>query len=331
MKRISLTLLGLAVCFGCASSKKSVPPPQAPVEPAPYIYPDSRNYADFVQKDCVRAEEKNEIVVLSNRHGTAQVSLYGANVFSYVPAGGSEVLFSTQKPDFTSSDFQHAGIPIVWPWFNQNGEAGSNLHGFARQMRWRVVEKSENQNVSSLLLEIVSTEETRRLWPYDFRLRYRIVLSDQLQLSLVTENTDSVPFSITEGFHSFFRVSDVNSVVLRGLDGCRNDQIVSDGRNPVFKGDLQFHAGEGRVFMPGSGEYVLFDKGLNRAIALAARGHRKLILWSIPKMVGGQFGEGDWQHFVCLEPSIISRDVAVTVLPGHQYELRMSIKAAALN
>lgn len=296
-----------------------------------YVHPDARTYADFTKPNPATEGVKNEIVTLKNAHGTAKVSLIGANVFSYVPAGGEEVLFSQKNPDFAAVEFQHVGIPVVWPWFNMNGEAGSAQHSFVRQMKWSVLKKTENAAMSSLVLGLESSDETRRIWPYDFRLRYTVTLGEQLQVSLVTENTDRVPFDITEGFHSYFRVSDVDKVVLRGLDGCRNDRIGSELLDPVFEGDLRFHAGEGRVFTPGKGEYVLFDEGMNRAIAMAARGHRKLILWSIPESsCTGPFSGDDWRHFACLEPSTISREAAIRVQPCKRHELRMSVKSCKL-
>ena len=316
MKIVMMVAAMAAVVAGCSSV---------------YVHPDVRTYADFVKPNPTTEGVKNEIVTLKNAHGTAKVSLIGANVFSYIPAGGEEVLFSQKNPDFAAVEFQHVGIPVVWPWFNMNGEAGSAQHSFVRQMKWSVLKKTENAEMSSLVLGLESSDETRRIWPYDFRLRYTVTLGEQLQVSLVTENTDRVPFDITEGFHSYFRVSDVDKVVLRGLDGCRNDRIGSELLDPVFEGDLRFHAGEGRVFTPGKGEYVLFDEGMNRAIAMAARGHRKLILWSIPESsCTGLFTGDDWKHFACLEPSTISREAAIRVQPGKQHELRMSVKACNL-
>ena len=273
-----------------------------------------------------------DVLVLSNRHGVVEVSLYGAQVRRYEPTGQVPVVFAPTVPlAYEKGGTMFGGIPYAWPWFNMNGEAGSTGHAFARQFKWTVVEKIEEAKMSRLVLELVSNEETRRLWPYDFRLRYTITLADQLQVSLVTLNTGHVPFSVTEGFHSYFRVSDVDQVVLRGLDGVFNDRMNAALPNPVWEGDLKFHAGEGRVFFPGRGEYVLFDEGANRAIAMAARGNAKLILWSIPESsCKGQFSGDDWKHFACLEPATISREAAIRVLPGKEHELRMSIKAAKL-
>ncbi len=298
--------------------------------PDAYHHPDGRSYADFVRKNILPAAE-NETVTLTNAHGTVRVSLVGANVFSYVPAGGDEVLFSVKDPNFASQEFQHAGIPVVWPWFGWNGEAGTAIHGFVRRMKWTVLEKAETPDISRLVLELVSDERSRAVWPYDFRLVYTVTLCDRILVSLATTNTGTIPFEITEGLHAYFRVSDVDTVVLRGLDGCLNDSIHSYLPDMKFEGDLRFQAGENRVFTPGKGEYVLFDEGANRAICLAARGHRKLILWSIPESsCTEQFSGDDWKHFACLEPATISREAAVTVLPGKRHELLMSVKAVAI-
>ena len=312
----ALAAVALLCVAGCASNV--------------YNYPDTRTYADFAGAVLPQPMD-NEIVTLTNAHGVAKVSVVGAHVFSYVPVGGEEVLFSVKKPDFTSPDFQHVGIPIAWPWFNMNGEPGTWIHGFARRMKWTVVEKAETADVSRLVLELVSDEATRKVWPYDFRLVCTVTLCDRLLVSLATWNTGRVPFEITEGLHAFFRVSDIDAAVLRGLDGCVNDGRFSDRPDVEFHGDLRFHAGEGRVFTPGRGEYVLFDEGANRAICVAARGHRKLILWSIPESsCTGQFSGDDWKHFACLEPAAIGRECTVMVLPGKRHELSMSVKAAAL-
>lgn len=315
-------LAAIVLMAGCAT------PPAPEVR---YDYSDGRDFAQLVKPQPSGGPAlTNQFVTLSNRWGTARVSLIGANVVSYVPAGGTEVLLQPKEEDFTTGMFIHGGIPIVWPWFNMNGEAGTAPHGFARVLPWTVVEKVGDEGVSRLTLELVSTPETRRVWPYEFQLRYVITLSEQLQVSLVTRNVGRVPFSLTEGFHSYFRVSDVNQVVLRGLDGCLNDTLDSAKADLPFSGDLKFHAGEGRVFTPGRGEYVLFDEGANRALAVSARGHRKLTLWSVANPYNVFFRPGDWKHFCCLEPSILCRESAVTVAPGKEYELRMSVKAVPL-
>lgn len=297
-----------------------------------YTHPDPRSYAELTGRNPAETDMKqDDIVTVKNRHGEIKVSLVGANIFSYIPAGGEETLFSVKNPDFTANKFLHAGIPVIWPWFNMNGDAGSTQHAFVRQMRWKILENVRGKSVSRLVLGLESSRETLRMWPYEFKLVYTIELGESLNVSLQTTNTDNIPIFIGEGFHSYFEVSDVDKVVLRGLDGVRYDRCSSWAPNPVFNGDLKFKAGEGRVFFPGKGEYVLFDEGKSRAIALAARGHTRLTLWSIkPEQSTGPFAADDWKRFVCLEPSTLMRETRIRVLPGHSHELRMNIKVVPL-
>lgn len=297
-----------------------------------YLYHDSRTYAELAGRHPQRTvPSQSDIVTVRNRHGEIKVSLVGANVTSYIPSGGEEVFFSIKNPDFSSNEFQHSGVPVVWPWFNKSGAAGCAEHAFVRQMRWKVLENAAGRNVSRLVLGLESDRETRRMWPYEFKLVYTIELGESLNVSLLTENTDCIPFSIGEGFHAYFSVSDVNKVVLRGLDGVRSDSFLGGMADQLFRGDLKLRAGEERSFFPGDGEYVLFDEGKGRAIAMAAQGHSRLTLWSIrPECSSGQFAEGDWRRFLCIEPSTVTHDTHIRVLPGRKHELRMNVKVVPL-
>lgn len=316
MMRSFVLLALVAFGVGCASA---------------YQYGDSRSYADFVKPDPRRDNVTNEIVTLANRHGTAKVSLVGANVFSYVPAGGTDVLFTARDVDFMSRPFAHGGIPVVWPWFNRNGLPGTCQHSFVRQMKWSVVVNETNADVSRLTLELVSNEETKRLWPYDFKLLLTITLADQLSLVLVSENTGSVPFEVTEGFHAYFRLADVNQAVLRGLDGATSVSGKPDIADEVVHGDIALKAGSEGVYKTPRNEYVLFDPAGNRALAIASDGNRRLITWSIPEgKKPATFGDDDWRHFFCVEPATIWHTDALTVLPGRKSALRMTVKAAPL-
>ena len=104
---------------------------------------------------------------------------------------------------------------------------------------------------------------------------------------------------------------------------------------PVNTGDIPFKVTEGlHTYFSVSDVDAAVLRGLDGCrndICLAARGHRKLILWSIPdSLCADQFSGDDWKHFVCLEPATIGREAAVTVLPGKCHELLMSVKAVKL-
>lgn len=67
------------------------------------------------------------IVALANQYGSAELSLFGAQVLSYRPTGNFPVLFTPSTVEFGAEKADHGGIPICWPWFGKNGSCGSPL------------------------------------------------------------------------------------------------------------------------------------------------------------------------------------------------------------
>jgi len=169
---------------------------------------------------CIK-ENGMDMIALSNRFGTATVSLRGAQVRSYKPAGMAEdVLFAPKTTTLEGTKDDRGGIPVCWPWFGRNGEPGTESHGFARYSRFEVRGQKESDDGTTLTLGLKPTSETRKVWPYDFDLEYTIRLGATLDLSLRTRNTDARPVKITEGLHPYWRVSDRRKVRVDGLDSC---------------------------------------------------------------------------------------------------------------
>ena len=166
-------------------------------------------------------EDGMDMMVLSNRYGSVTLSLMGAQIRSYRPAGMKEdILFAPKSMVIDGTKHVHGGIPVCWPWFGRNGEPGSVSHGFARTSLFEVRGRTEADDATTLVLGLRPTDETRKVWPYDFDLEYTIRLGATLDLFLRTKNTDARPVKITEGLHPYWRVSDRRRVRVDGLDGC---------------------------------------------------------------------------------------------------------------
>lgn len=252
-------------------------------------------------------------LVLSNTCGRAEVSLVGAQVTSYIPAGRGEVLFMPKDRDFSRDREMHGGIPICWPWFGRYGEHGSRMHGLARYCRWTLSEQTDDGSLTKVVLCLDASEATRRVWPYAFALRYEITLGPQLSLKLEATNTDARPFRVTAGFHPYFRVADPGQVVVHGMS-----ESVS-----VFPGIDKGY------YTPANGRYT-FETGFS-AVAMAAEGECRLIVWNpgpdwqdwCPE---GNLGKDDWRRFVCVEPTITRCDHAVVVCPREVQVLAVTIE-----
>lgn len=109
------------------------------------------------------------------------------------------------------------GIPILFPicgnlpdnQYTYEGKVYSlKQHGFGRDLPWQVVDQ-HTQDVASLTLELTSSEQTRSVYPFEFRLRfvYRLI-GNTLEIRQTIENCcdRTMPFSI--GFHPYFNVLD---------------------------------------------------------------------------------------------------------------------------
>lgn len=251
-------------------------------------------------------------LVLSNAFGRAEVSLIGAQVTSYVPAGGEEALFMPADRDFARDREMHGGIPVCWPWFGRYGEPGSRKHGLARYCRWSLSEQTEEGAVTRVVLRLDSSEATRRVWPHAFALKYEIALGPQLNLRLQATNMDTCPFRVTTGFHPYFRVSDPSQVVVRGLS------------EPV----AVFPGIDKGYYTPSNGRYW-FETGFS-TVEMIAKGECRLVVWNpgsgeedLPPE--DNLGCDDWRHFVCVEPTITRRDHSLELEPGESHVFQVSL------
>ena len=104
---------------------------------------------------------------MTNMCGVVSVDTHGARVVSYVPEGGDEIFFVSEKGT--------GGMPLCWPWFAGNGPGkDSRRHGIARYKDFEVVGTERIGNDSTLTLRLKSDDETRKLFPHDFTLTVKV-------------------------------------------------------------------------------------------------------------------------------------------------------------
>ena len=273
------------------------------------------------------------VVVLANRYGTAEVALLGAQTISYRPTGNPPVLYMPHPYDETPAGSEiHGGIPVCWPWFARCGGADAKPHGLARYSTWEVRGTEYSEDISEIRLGLVSSDETRVLWPHDFDLELTVSVSMKLTLCLTAKNTGDAPFKVTEGFHPYFLVRGRAGVSVRGVDGCAffDTRAPEKGGERVWTGDYAPIADGSKVFTVEKHEHVLVDPGLRRAIALVSRGNKKLVVWNPgPESADrvAELGERGWDRFVCVEPATIYEDAALELAPGEEHKLVMAIQS----
>lgn len=268
-------------------------------------------------------------VVLSNKYGTAEVALLGANTLSYRPTGHSPVLFCP-KYDYHRGDSVHGGIPVCWPQFGNRAIPSMAQHGFARLMPFEVIEATYSDESTEIVLGLDSTPDTKAVWDHDFSLRVKISVSMKLNLTLTTTNTGKTPFEFTAGFHPYLRVADRNTTEVLGLDGYSFVNTFDDTTG-VWTGAVAMTEPRNHVFsLPTAPkhELALMDPTAKRAIAVVSSGNVNAIVWNPGEgSTLKDLGPDDWRHFVCVEPVSAWPKAVRELAPGETHELLAAIQA----
>lgn len=270
--------------------------------------------------------------VLSNRYGTAEIALLGANTLSYRPTGHAPVIFRPAKRDYNRGDSIHGGIPVCWPQFGRLAIPGMAQHGFARVMPFEVRATQYTEEMTEITLGLRSDAETRALFPHDFDLEVTVSVSMKLNLRMRTKNTGAEPFEFTGGFHPYFLVRERDGVTVRGLDGAGYIYAV-EMTEGVQKGDIAMTEPKDHVYsLPPAPkhEFAILDSGLRRAIAMVSSGNESAIVWN-PGPGSGlhDFEENDWRRFICVEPVTAWPKATRALGPGETHELLAAIQASA--
>ena len=97
---------------------------------------------------------------------SAIATLQGAHLVSWIPAGGEEMLFVSERSAFEPGRAIRGGVPICFPQFAERGPLVK--HGFARTLPWRFVGVEEGAGGTCATFALESTPATLSAWPHAF-------------------------------------------------------------------------------------------------------------------------------------------------------------------
>jgi len=236
----------------------------------------------------------------------AEVYLYGAQVTSWKPAGGDEVIFVSGKSHWERGKAIRGGIPVCFPWFRAKpDDPNAPMHGFVRTKEWKVDStRREADDSFSLLLSTQDDEESRRWWPHKFRLEYLIKMGKRLELELKMENRGSSTLHFQEALHTYFKVGDARQARVRGLDGMRYLDNRDDNKEKVQQGDVVLSKMTDNAYLDATGKVEILDAGLGRRLVTEKSGSVSTIVWN-PWSDGAaklaDFGDDEWRGMLCVE------------------------------
>ena len=267
------------------------------------------------------------VIAIDNDHAKAKISVYAAQVLSFQPGGATaDLMFVSENAYYQPGKATKGGIPICWPWFGPDPEGlGRASHGFVRNRMWTLLSTDTTATgETKVRLGVNADEETQKIWPHSFELVLEVLVGQTLTVALITSNTGDSAFSITQAFHSYFTVGDINQVKVLGLEETTYLDKVDDGKEKKQSGEIAFSTETDRIYTDVKPELTIEDSALNRRIRISTTGSKTAIVWNPGKEISNKMADltaQDYLKFVCVETANAADDV-VEVAPNSAYKLQ---------
>lgn len=210
--------------------------------------------------------------------------------------GGKDILHLDGAVYRDREKYIRGGIPVLFPSVGKlkddtYREAGREyhlpIHGLARNFPWKVT--GQREDTGELTLELESTEETKKQYPFAFRLRFTYLLGDgSLKIRQEYQNLSEKRMPFSAGFHPYFRIPEQVEVRLHAQSAL-NTVTGRLGKCPE-----RIPCGEeesGYLVLDGREREVSADFGTHRLTVAFDGIFRYLLVWYVEK-----------EKFICLEP-----------------------------
>jgi glucose-6-phosphate 1-epimerase len=257
---------------------------------------------------------------------TATITLHGANLVSWIPAGGTERLFLSDKAVFDGKQALRGGVPVIFPQF---GGGGKLRHGFARSLPWEVVGARTGADFATATLRLNDSSATRALWPHAFSAEMTVLLSgNRLDMELEVENPGDAPFSFTAALHTYLRVQEVENVRLAGLQNQRYLDQTRQGQEETDRREALVVDDEVDRLYIGVRNPVLLSHPGGGAIAMQQEGFPDMVVWNPWEKKCAALSDmpkDGFRRMLCVESAAAARPV--TLEPGDTWFGRQTLVA----
>lgn len=270
-------------------------------------------------------------IEISNSMAKALISIYGGQVLSFQPVNSSkDLMFLSDKAYYQEKKAIKGGIPLCWPWFGDDPEGlGRSSHGFARNSFWTVMgtEVTPAQE-TKVTLRLVDSPETQKIWSPAFNLTLEIIVGNSLTLELITHNTGDKAFTITQAFHTYFQVGDIDKVKVLGLEDRQYLDKVANFQAKQQQGTVTIAEEVDRIYTDVTKELVIDDPSLGRKTIINSEGSKTAVVWNPWIDIcakSADLEDRDYQRFICVETANAAEDV-VEIAPNSEYRLQVNYK-----
>ncbi|KXF79968.1 D-hexose-6-phosphate mutarotase [Enterovibrio coralii] len=256
-----------------------------------------------------------KVVRVIHPKATAAISLFGAHVLSFQPAGKKDLIWMSEKADFSGTKAIRGGIPVCWPWF---GKAAEPSHGFARNSIWTLNEHRENEEGVIISLTLEDSAETRAIWPHAFHAELLIEVTDTLKVSLVSTNTGESDIVIGGALHTYLNIGDVTETIVSEL----GNEFIEAGERKPSTGNTGFDQEVDRIYPHAAETVVIEDPAYQRRMTVTNSGNNAVVVWNPWEALSismGDMADDSYKTMVCVESTVYDR--SVTLAAGEKHTL----------
>lgn len=219
---------------------------------------------------------------------------------------GEEVFYLDKDTFYDEKANIRGGNPILFPICAQLKDGKYELnghvyemknHGFARNLPWEVVRTGATDH-AFLTMRLVSNEETRAAYPFDFELVFTYVLKDGI-LSIEQEyhNKTNEKMPMYAGFHPYFKT------------GQKDIFYQTAARHYLDQNDMEVKRYEGHLDIAPLKESVILLDAQESNIAFEVTDPRRTIrLDYSPEFGYVTIWSQEGKDFVCVEPWMAKTD-----------------------
>ena len=275
-----------------------------------------------------------EIISVNNKYASAKITTNGAHILEYTPAGEKNLLWVSKKAFLAPGKPIRGGVPVCWPWFGASLIEGRPGHGFVRKEEWAVSEISElSSGATKLVFTLDSDMKQFEMSEFPFTVHMIFTVGKQLEMTLVMINKGDKPVQIGCALHTYFAISDINKVVVTGLDKCHYfDHKVGAPRfeGNYQEGDVKVTSEIDNVYFPAPGTTEIVDPGWGRIITVEKSGSDAIVIWNpwIDKATTmADYAPEEYTEMICVECANAKCDRRL-LLPGvpHQITQKIGLK-----
>ena len=272
-------------------------------------------------------------VQITSPTANGEIYLHGAHVTAWKPSGAEEVLFVSSESLWNDSRPIRGGVPVCFPWFgNKADDPTAPLHGFARTTAWKLDSIAQAGDAVKVSMSIESTDATKKQWPADFRLVHHVTFGSELIMELEVVNTGPTPLRFEEALHTYYRVGNIETVLVKGLLGVEYLDKTDEKRQKTQTGPLTIVSETDRVYLNTDATVDIEDPALSRSITIAKKNSMSTVVWNpwINKAKAmADFGDDEWLQMICVE-TCNAGDAAIELNPGQQHRMQSLVRVSNL-